>query len=134
MDHTDYSPAATAARFQAGTPPVPAIYAGIAGMELMKEVGIAETRDHVLGLNSRLLEGLDELKAKVVTPRRPKRRGALICVKSKDAKALVAALGREGIVTSERDSNLRISAHCYNSAEDVDAVLASLQRHRQLLA
>jgi selenocysteine lyase/cysteine desulfurase len=134
MDHTDYSPAATAARFQAGTPPVPAIYAGIAGMELMKEVGIAETRDHVLGLNSRLLEGLDELKAKVVTPRRPKRRGALICVKSKDAKALVAALGREGLVTSERDSNLRISAHCYNSAEDVDAVLASLQRHRQLLA
>ncbi len=134
MDHTDYSPATTAARFQSGTPPVPAIYAGIAGMELMKEVGIAETRAHVLELNSRLLDGLDELRAKVVTPRRPKRRGALICVKSNDPKALVAALGREGIVTSERDSNLRISAHCYNSAEDVDAVLASLQRHRQLLA
>jgi selenocysteine lyase/cysteine desulfurase len=46
----------------------------------------------------------------------------------------VTALGREGIVTSERDSNLRISAHAYNSVEDVDAVLASLQRHRQLLA
>jgi selenocysteine lyase/cysteine desulfurase len=103
-------------------------------MELMKEIGIAETRAHVLDLNSRLLDGLDELRAHVVTPRRPKRRGALVCVKSKDAPALVAALGREGIVTSERDSNLRISAHCYNSVEDVDAVLASLQRHRQLLA
>jgi selenocysteine lyase/cysteine desulfurase len=134
MDHRDYSPAPTAARFQSGTPPVPAIYAGIAGMELMKEIGIAETREHVLDLNSRLLEGLDELRATVCTPRRPKRRGALICVKSKDAPALVAALGREGIVTSDRDSNLRISAHAYNSAEDVDAVLASLQRHRQLLA
>src|SRR5207302_1820362 len=33
MDHTDYSPARTAARFQSGTPPVPSIYAGIAGME-----------------------------------------------------------------------------------------------------
>src|SRR6266536_1117419 len=134
MDHTDYSPARTAARFQSGTPPVPSIYAGIAGIELMQEVGIAETREHVLDLNSHLIDGLDELRAKVVTPRRPKRRGALICVRSKDSKALVAALGREGIVTSERDSNLRISAHCYNSAEDVDAVLASLQRHRQLLA
>jgi selenocysteine lyase/cysteine desulfurase len=134
MDHTDYSPSSTAERFQSGTPPVPAIYAGIAGMELMKEVGIAETRAHVLDLNSRLLDGLDELRAKVVTPRRPKRRGALVCVKAKDAYALVAALGREGIVTSDRDSNLRISAHCYNSVEDVDAVLASLQRHRQLLA
>jgi selenocysteine lyase/cysteine desulfurase len=37
-------------------------------------------------------------------------------------------------VTSERDDNLRISAHCYNSVEDIDAVIASLQRHRDLLA
>jgi selenocysteine lyase/cysteine desulfurase len=134
MDHRDYSPARTAARFQSGTPPIPPIYAGIAGMELMEEVGIAETREHVNGLNSRLLDGLDELRARVVTPRRPKRRGALICVASLDAPALVAALRREGIVTSSRDGNLRISAHCYNSAEDVDTVLASLARHRRLLA
>mgnify|MGYP003287527172 CR=1 FL=1 len=134
MDDRDYSPAPTAARFQSGTPPIPPIYAGIAGIELMEEIGIAETREHVNGLNSRLLEGLDELRARVVTPRRPKRRGALICVASLDAPALVAALRREGIVTSSRDGNLRISAHCYNSAEDVDAVLASLARHRRLLA
>jgi selenocysteine lyase/cysteine desulfurase len=134
MDHRDYSPATTAARFQSGTPPVPAIYAGIAGIELMKEIGIAETREHVRELNSWLIDGLDELKAVVVTPRKPKRRGALICVRSTDSRALVDALAREGIVTSERDDNLRISAHAYNSTEDVDAVLASLRRHRRLLA
>jgi selenocysteine lyase/cysteine desulfurase len=133
MDHTDYSPASTAARFQAGTPNVPSIYAGVAGMELMKEIGIQETRDHVLGLNSRLIEGLDELRVKIVTPRRPKRRGALICVASYDAPGLVDTLRREGIVTSSRDSNLRISAHCYNAVEDVDTVLESLARHRRLL-
>jgi selenocysteine lyase/cysteine desulfurase len=133
MDHRDYSPASTAARFQSGTPNVPSIYAGVAGIELMKEIGIQETRDHVLGLNSRLIEGLDELRVKIVTPRRPKRRGALICVASYDAPALVATLRREGIVTSERDSNLRISAHCYNAVEDVDAVLEALARHRRLL-
>jgi selenocysteine lyase/cysteine desulfurase len=134
MDHTDYSPAPTAARFQSGTPPVPAIYAGIAGLELMQEIGIAETRDHVLALNAYLLEGLDELGATVVTPREPERHGALICVKSTDANELVAVLGREGIVTSERDGNLRISAHCYNTREDVDTVLASLRRSHDLLA
>jgi len=37
MDIRDYSPSPTARRFQSGTPPVPAIYAGIAGMELMQE-------------------------------------------------------------------------------------------------
>ena len=71
MDHTDYSPARTAARFQSGTPPIPSIYAGIAGIELMQEIGIPETREHVLGLNAHLLDGLDELQAKVVTPRAP---------------------------------------------------------------
>jgi selenocysteine lyase/cysteine desulfurase len=134
MDHTDYSPAHTAARFQSGTPPIPAIYAGIAGIELMQEIGIAETREHVQALNAHLLEGLDELGATVVTPRDPERRGALICVKSTDAYELVAVLGREGIVTSERDGNLRISAHCYNTREDVDTVLAMLRRHRILVA
>jgi selenocysteine lyase/cysteine desulfurase len=134
MDHTDYSPARTAARFQSGTPPVPSIYAGIAGMELMKEIGIAETRAHVNGLNEHLVGGLDELSATVVTPRAPEHRGALVCVKSTDAPELVAALDRDGIVTSERDSNLRISAHAYNTIEDVDAVLEALRQNRELLA
>ena len=134
MDHRDYSPATTASRFQSGTPPIPAIYAGVAGIELMQEIGIADTRKHVNALNARLTEGLDELGAKLATPRRPKRRGALVCVRSTDAPGLVAALGREGIVTSDRDGNLRISAHAYNSTDDVDEVLAALQRHKKLLA
>src|ERR671931_56225 len=82
MDHTDYSPAHTAARFQSGTPPVPAIYAGIAGVELMQEIGIAATREHVNGLNARLIDGLDELGATLVTPRAVERRGALLCIRS----------------------------------------------------
>ena len=134
MDHRDYSPASTASRFQSGTPPIPAIYAGVAGIELMQEIGVADTRKHVNALNARLLEGVDELGARVATPRRPKRRGALVCVRSTDAPELVRALGREGIVTSDRDSNLRISAHAYNSVDDVDELLAALQRHKKLLA
>jgi selenocysteine lyase/cysteine desulfurase len=134
MDHTDYSPAPTASRFQSGTPPIPAIYAGIAGMELMKEIGIAETRAHVLELHRQLIDGIDELGAKLVTPLNAEQRGALLCVKSNDVAALVRALDEEGIVTSERDSNLRISPHAYNTGDDVEAVLDALRRHRRLLA
>jgi selenocysteine lyase/cysteine desulfurase len=134
MDIRDYSPSRTARRFEAGTPPVPAIYAGIAGIQLMLETGVEETRAHVQELNHRLLEGLEELGAQIVTPRKRDRRGALICVKATDVDALVAALRREGIVTSSRDDNLRVSAHCYNAVEDVDAVLDGLRRNRKLLA
>ena len=100
----------------------------------MEEIGIEDTRAHVEELNRRLIDGLDDLRATVVTPRKRRRRGALVCVRSRDVDALVAALGREGIVTSSRAENLRISAHAYNSVEDVDLVLESLARHRSLLA
>jgi selenocysteine lyase/cysteine desulfurase len=133
MDISDYSPAADARRFQSGTPPIPAIYAGIAGIELMQEIGIEDTRAHVNDLNHRLIEGVDALRARLATPRKPRRRGALVCIASNDVQALVAAMRREGIVVSERDGNVRISAHAYNSVEDVDAVLAALQRNRRLL-
>jgi selenocysteine lyase/cysteine desulfurase len=48
--------------------------------------------------------------------------------------ALVAALAEGGIVTSSRDSNLRVSAHCYNTAEDVRSLLDALAARRELLA
>jgi selenocysteine lyase/cysteine desulfurase len=133
MDHRRYAPSPDARRWQSGTPPVPAIYAGIAGIELMQEIGVAATREHVNALNERLIAGVDELGGTVVTPREAKRRGALVCIRAVDAPALVAALAGDGIVTSERDSNLRVSLHAYNIADDVDAVVAGLARHRHLL-
>jgi selenocysteine lyase/cysteine desulfurase len=133
MDIDDYSPSPTARRFQSGTPPIPAIYAGIAGMELLEEIGIAETRAHVNELNEQLIAGVDALGGTVVTPRAAEKRGALVCVRSTDAPALVAALGEDGIVTSERDGNLRVSAHAYNTVEDVDMVLRGLDKQRSLL-
>jgi selenocysteine lyase/cysteine desulfurase len=134
MDIYDYSPSKTARRFESGTPPIPAIYAGIAGIELMEEIGIAETRAHVNALNELLFDGIDELGGRIVTPREEGRRGALLCVASTDAPALVGALAAEGIVTSSRDGNLRVSPHCYNTADDVQTVLDALARHRRLLS
>ena len=134
MDIQDYSPAADARRFQAGTPPIPSIYAGIAGIELMKEIGIEATRAHVSQLNEALIAGIDELGGIVVTPRDPARRGALVAIRSTDEHALVAALAGEQVLTSSRDRNLRVSAHCYNTHEDIETLLGALRRHRALLA
>jgi selenocysteine lyase/cysteine desulfurase len=134
MDIHDYSPARNARRFQSGTPPVPSIYAGIAGIELMQEIGIAETQKHVRRLTELLIEGVDELGGTVATPRDPNRRGALLCIKSTDAERLVSELDAEGIDTSSRDGNLRVSPHAYNTPEDIKAVLWELGRKRHLLA
>jgi selenocysteine lyase/cysteine desulfurase len=134
MDIHDYSPTATAAKFESGTPPIPSIYAGVAGMDLMDEIGIAETEAHVATLTDQLIEGLDRVGAKMVTPRDAAHRGPMIAVESTDENAMVAALKEDNILTSPRDGNIRLSWHCYNSAEDVEAVLAGLERHSELLA
>jgi len=54
-------------------------------------------------------------------------------VRSSDAPKLVETLAREGILCSTRDGSLRVSLHYYNTAGDVDTVLAALDRYPDLL-
>ena len=134
MSIADYSPHASARRFDSGTPPVPSLYPGVAGISVVAETGVPAIEDHVRGLTGRLVDGLDELGATVVTPREAERRGPLVCVRSADVDALVAALAAERIVTSSREDKLRVALHLYNVDEDVDTLLEALGRHRSLLA
>jgi len=134
MDISDYSPASDARRFDAGTPPVPNIYAGIAGMGLVEEVGVPEIAAHVRRLADRLVAGLDDLGATVATPRGETEYGPLVCVASTDPHALVDALAAARIVISSRDANVRISLHLYNVEEDVNRIIEALAVERALLA
>ena len=134
MDISDYSPAAAARRFDAGTPPVPNIYAGVAGISLIEEAGVPAIEEHIAEVAGQLIDGLVEFGAQVVTPREPARRGPLVCVRSTDVDTLVGSLQADHIVASSREDRLRLALHLYNTPEDVDCVLAALARRRHLLA
>lgn len=58
----------------------------------------------------------------------------MIAVATTDPGTMVAALAEDRILTTPRDNNIRLSWHSYNSAEDVEAVVAGLERHSALLA
>jgi len=135
MSIADYSPHASARRFDSGTPPVPSLYPGTAGVELISEIGVPAIEKHVLELGGRLVDRLDEIGATVVTPREHERRGPLVCVRSTDVVRLCSELSEEErIVTSHRDDALRISLHVYNIEDDVDRVVAALAARPDLLA
>jgi selenocysteine lyase/cysteine desulfurase len=134
MSIADYSPHRSARRFDSGTPPVPALYAAVAGLSLVAETGVPAIEAHVHALGDRLIEGLEELGATVVTPRDAAGRGPLVCVRSSDIGALVGTLASERIVVSSREDKLRVALHFYNVEEDVDTLLDALARHRALLA
>ena len=134
MSIADYSPHASARRFDAGTPPVPSLYAGVAGISLVEEAGVPAIEAHIAGLVDRLLDGLDALGATVVTPRDPRRRGPLVCIRARDVGELVETLAADRIVVSSREDKLRVALHLYNVDEDVDTLLAALARSPALLA
>ena len=101
---------ADARRFQSGTPPVPAIYAGIAGIELMQEIG--DRRD---AASTSPAERAPDRRASTSSAASSRRRAIRTAAARSSASArptldaLVAELAREGIVTSSRDGNLRVS-------------------------
>lgn len=128
-----YRPSRTARRFESGTPPIPPIYAAIAGAELMLEIGIERTADHVARLNDYLIDEVVAIGGMVATPSRRSQRGPLVAVASTDAEGLVQRLAADGIVTSSRAGNVRISAHCYNTSADIERLLVALRAHRELL-
>jgi selenocysteine lyase/cysteine desulfurase len=133
MDHRRYAPSPTARRFQSGTPPVPNLFAGLAGIDLVRGVGVHAIEAHVQDLVDRFRGGLDELGATIVTPADRQRRGAMVAVASSDDNALVAKLDAMGFGVSCRDGNLRVSLHLYNSIDDIDNCLLALRQHRDLL-
>lgn len=120
---------ASARRFETGTPPVPNLYAGLAGLELLEEVAPEAVESHVERLASKLIDEAQNRGFRVVTPRDPKERGPLVVLACRDSSAIVEALAREGVIVSARGAGLRVSFHYYNLAADVDALMDVLARH-----
>jgi selenocysteine lyase/cysteine desulfurase len=133
MDPTSNRPSPTARRFESGTPPIPNTYAALAGLNLIRTVGVERIAAHVRELTDALIEGAMQAGFSIVTPIQPRQHGALITLKSSDANQLVRRLASQGIITSSRDNNLRISPHFYNTVEDIEVVIAALKKNRDLL-
>lgn len=117
-----------ASRFEAGTPNFPGIIGLGAGLALLQAVGLAAVEQKVAALCTRLIDGLAQLPAQVITPRKPGQRAGIVSFLFPDCSAeqLVAELDRQGIVVSARKNALRVSPHFYNTAGEIDAFLHAL--------
>jgi selenocysteine lyase/cysteine desulfurase len=133
MDIYANTPSPTARRFEAGSPPVPNIYAGVAGIKLIQSIGLEKIEAHIREMTGAIKEGAMRRGFNLVTPVDPARHGALITLRSHNGAMLVKRLEEGGIVTSSRDNNLRISPHIYNNFADVNRLMDCLTAHKELL-
>jgi len=133
MDIYANTPSPTARRFESGTPPIPSIYAGIAGMKLVQSVGLEKIEAHLREITGAIKEGAMRRGFNLGSPVDPAKHGALITLRSHKVDLLVKRLDADGIVTSSRDDNLRLSPHFYNNRQDVDVLMDCLTKHKDLL-
>ena len=127
MDITGNHPHPSARRFEAGTPAVVNCYASEAGLKFLLGVGTQNIEKRNQALTRRCMERLVEIGWPSVTPTPDARRGATVCVPSRDSGALSKALLSRDIVTSHRDANLRASFHFYNNEADIESFIAAMK-------
>lgn len=125
----DFAPSAR--RFESGTPPNANIYAGIAGLKLIEDIGVPEIETHLKLINSAIK---DRAREQGYTVRTPELHGAMLAIQSNDVEQLVDLLAEnERVIVSSRDGNLRISPHFYNDLSDIDALFVGLSKYEHLL-
>jgi selenocysteine lyase/cysteine desulfurase len=130
FDVRHFLPATSARRFEAGSPPVPHVFAATAALGLLSQIGFENIAQHVAGLAQALVEGARKLGIKTKTP--TDTRGPLVVLQMKDVEKVVAKLAEQNIVCSNRMDGLRVSFHVYNHLDDVRAVLDVLVKNLDL--
>ena len=133
MDIYHHRPAPAARRFETGTPSIPNLYAALAGIDLIRALGVEKIEARIQELTAAIKAEARRCGYELVSPADPNRHGALITVRSHDVELLVTRLAEEDIITSSRDGNLRISPHAYNDEQDVSRLMECLAQQRDLL-
>jgi selenocysteine lyase/cysteine desulfurase len=121
----------TARRFESGSPAVPNVYAGMAGIQLLQDIGMTKVAAHIEKLTQTFLSAVRNLGIVAKTPSDSV--GPLVVLHAKDSTLLVKKLSDSGIVVSNRFDGLRISFHVYNTLDDVKAAVDALQENLDLL-
>jgi selenocysteine lyase/cysteine desulfurase len=131
MDINSYDPSPEARRFEGGTPPIPSVYAAVAGLQVLLEVGLRDIWDYTKELSESIRLRLDELGFEIATPEAPGSSGLMLAVRALKPELSVLQLEADGVIVSTRGDNLRVSPHFYNSIEDADRLVSSLFSHRE---
>ncbi len=109
-----------ARRLETGTWAVGCHYAGLAGLELVLEVGVANIQERLRDLTGRILERCDEAGVKTFTPPERSRRCGIVTLECDRPEEVEAKLHAVGVIVDSRPGRVRLSPHWCVTEEELE--------------
>ncbi|GAC1649292.1 MAG: aminotransferase class V-fold PLP-dependent enzyme [Gemmatimonadaceae bacterium] len=119
-----------ARRFEMMTLPYQDFVGWNASLDLLAELTPGSVQQHVQSLAGRIVAWAESRRdVQLVTPADGARRAGIVALRpTRDPSAVSARLREAGVVHSFREGAIRLSPHCYNTVEEIDAALRILDR------
>ncbi|MFG0320444.1 MAG: aminotransferase class V-fold PLP-dependent enzyme [Planctomycetota bacterium JB042] len=115
-------------RFLHGSPAVPALYAARSGYEIVAAIGVDAIRANSKRQTARMIDLARDLDLTVRSPDDPERRGGTVVIDTEHGKAVVRELNRREILCDYRPgAGIRLSAHFYNTDEELDRTVREIR-------
>jgi kynureninase len=109
-----------ARRLETGTWAMGCHYAGLAGLELILEVGVEKIQERLRDLTDRILERCDEAGVKTFTPRDRARRCGIVTLECERPEEVEARLHAAGVIVDSRPGRIRLSPHWCVTDEELE--------------
>ncbi len=121
--------AAGAGRFLVGGRPDPVLIALEDSVDLLLELGVGAIAEHTGRLIDQVIAGAGAAGVAVRSSTNPADRSSIVSLTTgnptRDA-ALVASLATREIIVARRGDGIRLSPHCYNTADHIDRFLDAI--------
>ena len=130
FDRLEWEAAASARRFECGSPNMLGIHALNASLSLLLDTGMDRVEALVLENSTYLMRRLEALGMAVVTPPDPTRHAGIVSFASPDEEhpALFERLLAGGVFCAHRGGNIRFSPHFYTPRQKLEQALALVGR------
>jgi selenocysteine lyase/cysteine desulfurase len=128
FDPRQWEPAADAHRFDLGTPSMASVYAQLAGLSLLEEIGIPAIREVTSALTEELIGLARERGLRPRVAAIAAERSGIVMLPNDDPPAAVRRLAASGFIVDARPGHVRVSPYFYNIPDDHRAMLEHLAR------
>ncbi len=114
-------------RWLNGTPVIPALYACVEGVKIIRDAGVEAIREKSIRQTTKLIELAESRGYKVFAPRDSSRRGGTVAIDMPNGYEIAQVLlSRDILVDYRVGAGIRVAPYFFNRDDEVETVVAAI--------